>query len=229
MEIKTNRNKKRLIKIWLWLVFAVLILTVFVSLIIILNQGNKQVVVYFFGGLLLICSLLFFPYIVFMTKMLELLSTQKIFYSENHLLFYFTRRDGGPEGFGEQHFYDKKKEVIKVKKNKLLISVKGVFQTKTEGFPTLETQNPDDEPSKLTFDEQVGLIYFEDSYLKKKTVRILRIFDNSDEELLLNLLFEKGSNDEVSQDINEVPATDKDLSEETSKDSVENDSESVLE
>lgn len=191
MEIKTNPRKKRILKIWLWLVFTALLSITFVSTLLILNYGENPAVVYVFGILALLSSLAFFPYIIFMTKLLELLSTQKVFFSEKYLLFYFTRRDGGPEGFGEQHFYDLKKQASKIKKNRIFISVKGVFQTKTEGFPTLEMQNPDDEPSKLTFDEQVGLIYFEDSYLKNKTLRILRVFNKDDEELLLKLISEE--------------------------------------
>jgi len=211
MEIKTNAHKKRLIKMWLWLVFVAIILIGFVSTLLILNYGDRAGIVYTFGIMLILCCVGFFPYIIFMTKFLELLSTQKVFFSEKYLLFYFTRRDGGPEGFGEQHFYDLKKEVSKVKKNRLFISVKGVFQTKTEGFPTLEMQNPDDEASKLTFDEQVGLIYFEDSYLKKKTLRILRVFDKDEEELLLKLISEEKveipeeNTEDIPEEVEEIP------------------------
>ncbi len=204
MEIKTNPHKIRLIKMWLWLVFVAIILVGFVSTLLILNYGDKAGIVYTFGVLLILCCVGFFPYIIFMTKFLELLSTQKVFFSEKYLLFYFTRRDGGPEGFGEQHFYDLKKDVSKIKKNRLFISVKGTFQTKTEGFPTLEMQNPDDEASKLTFDEQVGLIYFEDSYLKKKTLRILRVFDKEEEELLLKLI-SKEEKEEIPEEATEIP------------------------
>ncbi|MBE6836478.1 MAG: hypothetical protein E7509_00550 [Ruminococcus sp.] len=208
MEIRTNAHKKRLLKIWLWLVFGAIVVTVFVCVVMLLNHGNQGAVLYPFGILLIICSVVFFPYTIFLTKCLELLSTQKVFYSEKHLLFYFSRRDGGPEGFGEQHFYDRKSVVTKTRKNKLFISVKGTFQTKTEGFPTLEIQNPDDETSKLTFDEQVGLLYFEDSYIKNKTIRILRVFDKEDEELLLELLSKTEENEEIIEEISDETPTE---------------------
>ena len=204
MEIKVSEAKKRLLEMWLWLVFGAIILIGFVSVIMLINYGDNGVVLYTFGSVLTVCLAGFFPYVIFLTKCLELLSTQKIFFSENHLIFYFSRRDGGPEGFGEQHFYDKKQKVLKVRKNRLFISVKGTFQTKTEGFPTLEIQNPDEEGSRLTFDEQVGLIYFEDSYMKNKVLWIMRVFDKEDEELLLKILLE---NHEKSEETSENTKT----------------------
>ena len=44
MEIKTNAHKKRLIKMWLWLVFVAIILIGFVSTLLILNYGDRAVI-----------------------------------------------------------------------------------------------------------------------------------------------------------------------------------------
>lgn len=188
MELKTSKLKRKTAKIWLWLVLLALVLICFVSVLMLLNYGDNSVVLYLFGGLMILSAVLFFPYLIFLTRGLELLSTQKVFYSEKNLLFYYSRRDGNTTEIGQLHFYDKKLSATKVRKNKLFISVKGKFQTKTEGYAVLDIQNPDDEPTKLTFDEQVGLIYLDDSYLKEKTVRIMRVFDKEEEELLLKLL-----------------------------------------
>lgn len=217
MEFKTSKSKKLLAKIWLWLVLAAIILICFVSVIMLFNHGDNRVVLYIFGFLMILSITAFFPYIIFFTKTLELIDTQKIFSSDKNLLFYYSRRDGNTSEIGQLHFYDKKLSVTKVRKNKLFISVKGNFQTKTEGYAVLDIQNPEDEPTKLTFDEQVGLIYLDDSYLKSKTLMIMRIFDRKDEELLLELLEEKSV--EVEQaEAYEAKETIEEIIEETTED-----------
>lgn len=191
MEIKADNRKRRILKFRLFFVLFCIIAIGFVSVVLLFNHGSNGFVGFFFGFIMIFCIAALFPYLIFLTRGLELLATQKIFYSEKNLIFYFSQRDGSPDSFGQLHFYDRRCEIKKIRKGRNHITVKGRFQTKTEGYPVLEIQNPDEEKSKLTFDEQVDLIYFEGSYIKNKKIRIMRVFTEEQEKILLEMLEKK--------------------------------------
>lgn len=188
MRFQTDTQKIRHLKLLLWLVFSVNFLWIFLLIILLLNFGQHAVIGIIFTTILILSSVILIWYSLFLAKALELLSTQEIYRNAKELLFYHVQKDGNEDGFGAVHVYSRPKEVKKLVLFKHFICIKGQFQTKDEGFPVLECQNPDEEGSKLSFSEQTDLVFFEDSHLKNFTQLIPRVFAKDEEEKLLNAL-----------------------------------------
>ena len=193
-EIKTSQKRKNIVKLTLWLRLAVISATGAVSFVMLINSRHNGFLLYFSAILMTASLAVLFPYLIFFTRAQELLSTQKIYAYDGKLLFYFAKQDGNTAKIAQEHYYFKVVELKKLRTGRLTLRAIGRFQTKTEGYAVLDVQNPDEPPTKLDFTEQVDLIFYEDSYLKRKSLTLLRIFDEQEEKKLAAMLVKANEN-----------------------------------
>ena len=191
MELKVSETAVKKLKKLMALGAAIYGAALFICLVVILNFGKYFAVLLPFSVAFGLLFIGIFPLIIVFSRISELIDSQAVFVSEKCLLFYSRRANSREtEGF-ESHFYWRLDKAEKVRNGKIFLSVKGIFRYKEEGYAVLDSQNPDDESTGLDFDEQAGLIFDEGSYIKRKSVRLLRIFTANDEKALMELVSKK--------------------------------------
>lgn len=185
MKLEVDKKRKKSLYLAVFLALAVIMIVGILSFVLAFFFWKQTLVAVIFGGVFIVSVVMLFVWLLYFSKVSELLSTQEIYLDEDNLIFYHAQKDGNEDGFGGMHFYTRTREVKAVKKHKLFLCIKGQFQQKAEGYKALEIQNPDEEKSKLEFFEEVDLLFFEDSQITKKSLLIPRIYDAKTEEKIL--------------------------------------------